>query len=167
MHVFTRRRSQYEKTHRLFAGSLPGRAGRFPQAAGQENAPGTASSAAQGEFQNTPRNRIEQLTGKVWLESSSDSKKAVIFGIETAIDIERMINDRMTTNAVRAGKRPSTNLSPFEIGWTKAFKDVLIADIVKAVDDWYAAHPGNENRLVMEVIWDEIVTPRLGTGKTR
>ena len=60
------------------------------QAAGQENAPGTASSAAQGEFQNTPRNRIEQLTGKVWLESSSDSKKAVIFGIETAIDIERM-----------------------------------------------------------------------------
>lgn len=129
--------------------------------------PGTASSAAQGEFQNTPRNRIEQLTGKVWLESSSDSKKAVIFGIETAIDIERMINDRMTTNAVRAGKRPSTNLSPFEIGWTKAFKDVLIADIVKAVDDWYAAHPGNENRLVMEVIWDEIVTPRLGTGKTR
>ena len=95
------------------------------QAAGQENAPGTASSAAQGEFQNTPRNRIEQLTGKVWLESSSDSKKAVIF------------------------------------------KDVLIADIVKAVDDWYAAHPGNENRLVMEVIWDEIVTPRLGTGKTR
>ena len=126
-----------------------------------------ASSAAQGEFQNTPRNRIEQLTGKVWLESSSDSKKAVIFGIETAIDIERMINDRMTTNAVRAGKRPSTNLSPFEIGWTKAFKDVLIADIVKAVDDWYAAHPGNENRLVMEVIWDEIVTPRLGTGKTR
>ena len=32
------------------------------QAAGQENAPGTASSAAQGEFQNTPRNRIEQLT---------------------------------------------------------------------------------------------------------
>ena len=131
------------------------------QAAGQENAPGTASSAAQGEFQNTPRNRIEKL------ESSSDSKKAVIFGIETAIDIERMINDRMTTNAVRAGKRPSTNLSPFEIGWTKAFKDVLIADIVKAVDDWYAAHPGNENRLVMEVIWDEIVTPRLGTGKTR
>ena len=130
------------------------------QAAGQENAPGTASSAAQGEFQNTPRNRIEQLTGKVWLESSSDSKKAVIFGIETA-------NDRMTTNAVRAGKRPSTNLSPFEIGWTKAFKDVLIADIVKAVDDWYAAHPGNENRLVMEVIWDEIVPPRLGTGKTR
>ena len=137
------------------------------QAAEQENALSTASSAAQGEFQNTPRNRIEQLTGKVWLESSSDSKKAVIFGIETAIDIERMINDRMTTNAVRAGKRPSTNLSPFEIGWTKAFKDVLIADIVKAVDDWYAAHPGNENRLVMEVIWDEIVTPRLGTGKTR
>ena len=110
------------------------------QAAGQENALSTASSAAQGEFQNTPRNRIEQLTGKVWLESSSDSKKAVIFGIETAIDIERMINDRMTTNAVRAGK---------------------------AVDAWYAAHPGNENRLVMEVIWDEIVTPRLGTGKTR
>ena len=137
------------------------------QAAEQDNALSTASSAAQGEFQNTPRNRIEQLTGKVWLESSSDSKKAVIFGIETAIDIERMINDRMTTNAVRAGKRPSTNLSPFEIGWTKAFKDVLIADIVKAVDDWYAAHPGNENRLVMEVIWDEIVTPRLGTGKTR
>lgn len=135
------------------------------QAAGQES--GTQPSAQAEDFQNMPRNRIEQLTGTLWLESSLDSKKALIFGIETAIDVERLINDRMTTDSVRRGKRPATTLSPFEIGWTKAFKDVLITDIVRDVDNWYASHPGQEKRLVMDVIWNELVTPRLNAAKTK
>ena len=52
-------------------------------------------------------------------------------------------------------------LSPFEKGWMKAFKGVSRADVVKMVDTWYAANPQSLDRPVMNVIWREIIEPRL------
>ena len=112
-----------------------------------------------------PNNRIEQLTGEAWLNSEEDAKIAVLFGVELAIDIERAIDASMQRGDQKAGKRAKarqSNLSPFENGWHKAFSGVALGDIAKQIDGWYVAHPDQKKRLVMDVIWFELVQPRLG-----
>ena len=52
-------------------------------------------------------------------------------------------------------------LSPFEKGWMKAFKGVSRTEVIKMVDAWYAANPQRLDRPVMNVIWREIIEPRL------
>ena len=112
-----------------------------------------------------PNSRIEQLTGEAWLNSEEDAKIAVLFGVELAIDIERAIDASMQKDAQKAGKRTkarATTLSPFEKGWHAAFSGVALSDIAKQIDSWYAEHPDQKNRLVMDVIWFDLVRPKLG-----
>ena len=115
-------------------------------------------------MQTMPNSRIEQLTGEVWLNSEEDAKIAVLFGVELAIDVERAIDASMQTRSQKAGKKAKayrSNLSPFETGWHKAFSGVALSDIVKQIDGWYAEHPDQQKRLVMDVIWFDLVQPRL------
>ena len=116
-------------------------------------------------METMPNSRIEQLTGEAWLNSEEDAKIAVLFGVELAIDVERAIDARMQASAKKAGKKAKaarTNLSPFETGWHKAFSGVALSDIAKQIDGWYAEHPDQKQRLVMDVIWFELVQPKLG-----
>ena len=43
----------------------------------------------------------------------------------------------------------------------KAFKGVSRTEVIKMVDAWYAANPQRLDRPVMNVIWREIIEPRL------
>lgn len=113
------------------------------------------------DLSNLPGNRIEQLTGKVWQQSKLENKLACLFGVEMAIDVERSINATMSTKEAKKGHKAPTTLSPFERGWIRAFKDVPLREIVKRVDDWYASHPDKTDRLVMGVIWFELIEPAL------
>jgi len=134
---------------------------------------GNALAAAQDQqrqdlkqaMESMPNSRIEQLTGEAWLNSEEDAKIAVLFGVELAIDVERAISAQMQADAKKARKKAkvqATNLSPFETGWHKAFSGVALSDIAKQIDGWYAEHPDQKKRLVMDVIWFEIVQPKLG-----
>ena len=117
-------------------------------------------------MESMPNSRIEQLTGEIWLNSGEESKIAFLFGVELAIDVERAINaHQMQSDVKKKGRKAKvhqTTLSPFETGWHKAFSGVALGDIVKQIDGWYAQHPDQRNRLVMDVIWFELVQPKLG-----
>ena len=78
---------------------------------------------------------------------------------------EYFVNSREAELAAKNGKMPVSNLSKFEKGWMKAFKDVKRTTIVEEVDAWYAAHPDRLDRPVLGVLWFELVEPRLAAAQ--
>ena len=113
------------------------------------------------EAENSKANPVDQFTGVAWQKTPEAEKLAFLFGVETAITVEYFVNGKVVEKAAKEGKRPVYTLSPFEKGWMKAFKGVSRAEVVKLVDDWYAANPQRLERPVMNVIWREIIEPRL------
>lgn len=106
-------------------------------------------------------NPLEQLTGTVWMQSSVEVKEAFIFGVECTIAIEQYAEEEIAKDAKKKGKKPTFTVSPFDKAWKQATKDMSRADIVKHIDAWYAAHPGKQSRLVFDVIWEEMIVPKI------
>lgn len=121
---------------------------------------GLGASLAQAQS-----NPVDQLTGKVWMESSPEIKKAVLFGVDCAVTIEHFVDLKMqeAQKAARKGvkKATVTTLSPFEKAWSTAFKDMTRDQIVAEVDAWYRAHPNQLQRPVFSVLWDDVIIPKL------
>lgn len=88
------------------------------------------------------------LTGKQWLDSSRNEKLAFLYGASNIVAIESMIADK-------AGREPSV----FVRAWVKAFKDTTWSDIEAKLDSWYAAHPKQQDRHVLDVLWNEFLAP--------
>lgn len=121
-----------------------------------------APALAADDGPHTARNNpVEQFTGAVWQRTEESEKASFLFGVETAITVEYFVNAKLTEKAAKAGKRPVYTLSPFEKGWMKAFKGMNRAQVAAEVDKWYAANPQSLDRPVMEVIWYELIAPRL------
>lgn len=111
-------------------------------------------------------NPVDQLTGKIWMDSEADVKKAVLFGVDTAVAIEHTVAQKVENNKANMEKEAKEaesyhTISPFEEGWAVAFKDVPRATIVEEVDQWYIENPDRLDRPVMNVIWFEIIEPKL------
>lgn len=122
-------------------------------------------SVQAAEMSGPQGNPVDQFTGSVWANTSESNKAAYLFGVESAITVEYFVNAKITEKSAKAGKRPVYCMSPFERGWMKAFKDVSRAEIVKMVDNWYAANPQSLDRPVLSVIWYELIMPRLAAAK--
>lgn len=123
----------------------------------------TAESA--GEMANPAGNPVDQFTGEYWMKSSPENKEAYLFGIDSALTVEVMINRQQFDKSVMDRKKKQPALSPFVSGWMKAFKDMSRKQIVAAVDKWYQDNPDQLNRPVMGVIWYEVIEPRLDMKK--
>lgn len=123
------------------------------------------SANAAEVYTNPAGNPVDQFTGKYWMESTPDNQRAFLFGIDTAVAVEYTISNRKVAQNAKAGKKPVYTLSPFERGWMEAFKDMSREQIATDVTAWYKAHPDALDRPVMDVIWHEVVMPRLKAGK--
>ncbi|WP_304050565.1 hypothetical protein [Desulfovibrio piger] len=123
------------------------------------------AAGVQAAEQDKGNNPVLQFTGSVWQKSSLDNKLSFLFGMDTAIATEYFVNSREAELAAKNGKMPVSNLSKFEKGWMKAFKDVKRTTIVEEVDAWYAAHPDRLDRPVLGVLWFELVEPRLAAAQ--
>lgn len=108
-------------------------------------------------------NPIEQLTGDIWMKSSNEIKAALLYGVECALYVEHAVAKRLEEldKAAKKKKAPSTTLSPFEKGWAQAFVGVPRAEIVENIDTWYAENPDKLQRPVFEVIWYELIEPKI------
>ena len=144
----------------LFAACPP------PQA--EEGLLATTDTAPAPQTDNgIPANRIEQLTGKVWLDSSKDNKLSVLFGIELALNMEKAMAERIreeieaskTTKANKDKKPgpPPYRISPLARAWANNFGKTSLTDISARIDAWYKANPDKSDRLVMDVIWNELM----------
>lgn len=105
-------------------------------------------------------NPVDIVTGELWMLSKQEEKLAYVLGIESAICIEYMINKKVLESE-KNKQVPLHTLSPFEKGWVKAFENVKRAEIVDRVDSWLKAHPDQQERPVLAVIWYELIAPNL------
>lgn len=113
----------------------------------------------------TATNPADQFTGKYWVNSKPENQEAYLYGIESAIEVEKVVNSKQVALAAKEGKKRAYALSPFVKGWMTAFKDVPRKDIRESVDRWYAEHPDELARPVLNVIWFELIAPKLKAGK--
>jgi hypothetical protein len=91
------------------------------------------------------------VTGKHWTESSEQLKKAYLLGIANTLQVEA---------ALQQGNPPSDAQSIVPRAG-RGLRGHTIDSVRDALDRWYAAHPDQLQRPVIETIWFEIVVPGL------
>jgi hypothetical protein len=99
---------------------------------------------------------IPEITGEVWMKSSQQEKLAFLVGAGSVVAIEHNID-----------LREADDPSRFTQGWVEAFKEKKWSEIAKQIDDYYAANPGQTNRLVIEVMWRELIAPNMKIQEAR
>jgi hypothetical protein len=107
---------------------------------------GATTSFAQAKTEKTHGPDVD---GFVWVMSSDDEKKSFLFGAGSAVAMEYH---------VRALRKEEP--SKFIKGWTEALMDVSWSELASEVDAYYDSNPDRKDKLVFEVIWQKIITPR-------
>ncbi len=135
-------------------------------------APASAADQDARASLDPSQNRIAQLTGTNWLAFSQDAKMGILFGVELVVDVERAVQERIDSRPPRPeGDRPEGRhakkgkkgehrpyvISRFARAWYEDFHGVPLKDISDRIDAWYAANPDRGDRLVLEVIWVELM----------
>jgi hypothetical protein len=98
---------------------------------------------------------VPLITGEHWTKSSEQLKKVYLIGIANVIQVE---------TAYHAATPPSDAQS-FVPRFAKGLKGHTLDSVRQGLDSWYAAHPDQLQRPVIETIWFEMVVP--GLTKTK
>lgn len=98
---------------------------------------------------------VPLVTGKQWTESSEQMKKAYLVGIANLAQVD---------TAYYEGKPPADSQSILP-RLEKGLQSHTLDSVRQGVDRWYAAHPDELRRPVIETIWFELVVPGLQPKK--
>ena len=105
-------------------------------------------------------NPVAKLNGKGWKQSSLESKKALLLGVECSVILEHSIDAKRRAQAETAKEPPLPScLSPFQKGWAQVFSGVRSEEIAARIDAWYTANPDKLDRPVFDLIWRELIVP--------
>jgi len=96
---------------------------------------------------------VPLITGEHWTKSSDQLKKAYLVGIANVIQVE---------TAYHAANAPADAQSIVP-RFAKGLKGHTLDSVRQGLDSWYAAHPDQLQRPVIETIWFEMVVPGLKT----
>lgn len=91
------------------------------------------------------------VTGEQWTKSSDEMKKAYLIGIANVLQIE----------VAYEGANPPSDAQSLVPRFAKGLKGQTLDSVRDELNRWYAAHPGETKRPVLETIWFEIVVPGL------
>lgn len=89
------------------------------------------------------------VDGKVWMNSTSQEKKAFLFGAGSALVIEFHLRDKH-----------SELPSKFVRGWVEGLKNMSWTDLSNKIDAYYQQNPDKITRNVFDVIWHDIIAPK-------
>lgn len=90
------------------------------------------------------------VDGTIWMKSTSDEKRAFLYGAGSAFVLEYFIR-------TKHGEKPSC----FVEGWVDVFKDKSWGDLEKALDDYYTKNPDKLHEHVFHVIWYQMLKPNM------
>ena len=90
------------------------------------------------------------LDGYVWQKSSDQEKKAFLYGAGSAIALEYHVRAKRMEEPSR-----------FVKGWVETFKDTSWSELATKVDEYYMKNPEKRSTHVFNVIWHELIAPRL------
>ena len=102
-------------------------------------------------FGRARADEIPLITGKHWTESSEQMKKAYLVGIANVLQVE---------TAYQANNPPPDAQSVVP-RFVRGLKGQTLDSVREGLDRWYAAHPDQIQRPVIETIWFEMVVPGL------
>lgn len=94
---------------------------------------------------------IPLVTGEHWAKSSEEMKKAYLVGIANIVQIEMAFE----------GATPVPDAQSILPRMVKGMKGQTLDGVREALNKWYAAHPAQMQRPVIETIWFEVVVPGL------
>jgi len=94
---------------------------------------------------------VPMVTGEHWVKSSEDLKKAYLVGVVNVLQVEHAYE-------VASPPADAQSLVP---RLAKGLKGQTLDSVRDRLNRWYAAHPDQLKRPVLETIWFEIVVPGL------
>ena len=101
-------------------------------------------SAARGQ-------EVPLATGEHWTKSSEEVKKAYLVGIANIVHVE----------LAHEGANQASDAQSILPRMVKGLKGQTLDSVRDALNKWYAAHPEQLQRPVIETLWFEIVLPGL------
>lgn len=91
------------------------------------------------------------VTGEHWTKSSDEMKKAYLVGIANVLQVE----------VAYEATSPPSNAQSLVPRFARGLKGQTLDGVRDDLNRWYAAHPDQLKRPVLETIWFEIVVPGL------
>ena len=104
---------------------------------------------------NARAEEVPLATGEHWTKSSEEMKKAYLVGIANIVLLE------MTYEGANQASDAQSMLPRM----VKGLKGHSLDTVREALNKWYAAHPDQLQRPVIETIWFEMVVPGLRNPK--
>jgi hypothetical protein len=100
---------------------------------------------------NAAAQEVPLVTGEHWTKSSEEAKKAYLVGIANIVQVEVAYH----------GPNPPAESQTVLPRMVKGLKGQTLDSVREALNKWYAAHPDQAKRPVIETIWFEMVVPGL------
>lgn len=98
---------------------------------------------------------VPVVNGEQWTTSNEAVKKAYLVGLANLAQVE----------AAYYGKNPPSDAQSFVPRLVKGMQGKTLDGVRGSIDGWYAAHPGDLKRPVLDVIWFEIAMPGMQSSK--
>jgi hypothetical protein len=98
---------------------------------------------------------VPLVTGEHWTKSPEQAKKAYLIGIANVIQVE----------TAYVGATPPPDTQSVLPRFVRGLKGHTLDSVREGLDRWYAAHPDQLQRPVIETIWFEMVVPGLQKPK--
>lgn len=98
---------------------------------------------------------VPLINGEHWTRSSEELKKVYLVGIANVIQVETAYH----------GANPPTDAQSVVPRMVKGLKGQTLDTVREALNKWYAAHPDQLQRPVIETLWFEMVVPGLQQPK--
>lgn len=105
---------------------------------------GVASGAARAQ-------EIPLVTGEHWMKSSDEMKKAYLVGIANIVHVQLAYE----------GATPASDAQSILPRMVKGLKGQTLDSVRDGLTKWYAEHPNQMQRPVIETLWFEMVVPGL------
>jgi len=98
---------------------------------------------------------IPLVTGEHWTKSSDELNKAYLVGIANVAQVE----------TAYSGTNPPADAQSLVPRMVRGLKGQSLDSVREALNKWYAAHPDQLQRPVIETLWFEMVVPGLQKNK--
>jgi len=98
---------------------------------------------------------VPMVTGEHWVKSSDELKKAYLVGIANVVLVETAFS----------GANPPADSQSIVPRMVRGLKGHSLDSVREGLNKWYAAHPDQLQRPVIEVLWFEMVVPGLQKPK--
>lgn len=94
---------------------------------------------------------IPLVTGEHWMKSSDEMKKAYLVGIANIVHVQLAYE----------GATPAPDAQSILPRMVKGLKGQTLDSVRDGLTKWYAEHPNQMQRPVIETLWFEMVVPGL------